>query len=228
MLRKAGSTTLAPPRLADAASLPVFRSIPPITRTLIIANVIVYLLWRSVGDSLIVYFGLWPIGTPPLYGPGTGFQPWQIVTYAFLHGSVAHIFLNMFALYMFGGQLERVFGQKRYLNLYFASVITAAISQLAYAALAGGAPYPTVGASGGIFGLLLAFAMYFPQQTIVLLIPPIPMPAWLFVTLYGALELFLGVSGEEAGVAHFAHLGGMVGAWLLIRYWRGRPPFRRR
>ena len=98
----------------------------------------------------------------------------------------------------------------------------------AYAALAGGAPYPTVGASGGIFGLLLAFAMYFPRQTIVLLIPPIPMPAWLFVTLYGALELFLGVTGEQAGVAHFAHLGGMVGAWLLIRYWRGRPPFRRR
>jgi membrane associated rhomboid family serine protease len=89
----------------------VFRSIPPITRTLIIANVIVYLLMQTgMGDSLIVYFGLWPIGTPPLYGPGTGFQPWQIVTYAFLHGSVPHIFLNMFALYMFGGQLERLFG----------------------------------------------------------------------------------------------------------------------
>ena len=79
-----------------------------------------------------------------------------------------------------------------------------------------------------MFGLLLAFAMYFPRQTIMLLIPPIPMPAWLFVTLYGLLELFLGVSGMEVNVAHFAHLGGMVGAWLMIQYWRGRPPFRRR
>jgi membrane associated rhomboid family serine protease len=89
-------------------------------------------------------------------------------------------------------------------------------------------PYPTIGASGGVFGLLLAFAMYFPRRIIVLLIPPIPMPAWLFVTLYGILELYLGVTGTEAGVAHFAHLGGMAGAWLMIQYWRGGPPFRRR
>ena len=90
-------------------------------------------------------------------------------------------------------------------------------------------PYPTIGASGGVFGLLLAYAMYFPHRTVVLLIPPIPMPAWLFVTLSRrALELYLGVTGTEAGVAHFAHLGGMAGAWLLIQYWRGGPPFRRR
>ena len=206
----------------------MFLSIPPVTRTLIIANVAMYLLQSVVGDPLIVYLGLWPIGTGPVYGPMSGFQPWQVITYAFLHGGLPHIFLNMFALYMFGGPLETLFGPKRFLNLYLASVITAAVSQLLYASMAGSAPYPTIGASGGVFGVLLAFAMYFPHRTIVLLIPPIPMPAWLFVTLYGALELFLGVSGTQAGVAHFAHLGGMVGAWLLIQYWRGRPPFRRR
>jgi len=208
---------------------PVLFSIPPVTRTLIIANVAMYLLQATLGEALIFYLGLWPLGTASVYGTLPGFQPWQVITYAFLHGSVAHIFLNMFALYMFGGPLETLFGPKRFLNLYLASVISAAVSQLLYAGIAGGgAPYPTIGASGGVFGVLLAFAMYFPHRTIVLLIPPIPMPAWLFVVLYGALELFLGVTGTQAGVAHFAHLGGMVGAWLLIQYWRGRPPFRRR
>ena len=181
-----------------------------------------------VGDALILYLGLWPLGTASIYGGMPGFQPWQIITYGFLHGSPMHIFVNMFALYMFGGQLERLFGPKRFLNLYLASIIAAGLSQLAYAAFTGADPYPTIGASGGVFGILLAFAMYFPRQTIMLLIPPIPMPAWLFVTLYGLVELFLGVSGREINVAHFAHLGGMLGAWLMIQYWRGRPPFRRR
>jgi membrane associated rhomboid family serine protease len=111
--------------------------------------------------------------------------------------------------------------------LYFASVIAAAITQLAFAAVSGGV-YPTVGASGGVFGLLLAYAIYFPHNRIMLLFPPVPMPARLFVVLYAALELFLGVTGTQEGVAHFAHLGGMVGAWLLLRMWRGavRRPLR--
>jgi membrane associated rhomboid family serine protease len=79
---------------------------------------------------------------------------------------------------------------------------------------------PTVGASGGIFGLLLGFAMMFPRRKIVPLIPPIPMPAWVFVTLYGALELYLGVTGTASGIAHFAHLGGMIGGWIMLRRWR--------
>ncbi|MGH8739162.1 MAG: rhomboid family intramembrane serine protease [Burkholderiales bacterium] len=199
----------------------MFGTLPPVTRGLILANVAVYLLQQALGDPMIIFLGLWPLGTH-------AFQPWQVVTYGFLHGGVMHIFVNMFALYMFGGQLERLFGPKRFLNLYLASIITAGLSQLAYASFIGADPYPTIGASGGVFGVLLAFAMYFPRQTIVLLIPPIPMPAWLFVTLYGALELFLGVSGMEVNVAHFAHLGGMLGAWLLIQHWRGRPPFGRR
>ncbi len=104
---------------------------------------------------------------------------------------------------------------------YFACVIAAALTQLTTAALAG-SQEPTLGASGGVFGLLLAFAMYFPRQRIVLLFPPIPMPAWLFVVLYGALELVLGVTNTQAGVAHFAHLGGMLGGALVILYWRAR------
>jgi membrane associated rhomboid family serine protease len=194
---------------------------PPVTLTLIFANVAIFLAGQSSPALLYwleVNFALWPIGSPV---PNPGFQPWQIVTYAFLHGGIPHIALNMYALWMFGSDLERVFGPRRYLLLYFVSVVTAAIAQLVVAFVIGGVPVPVVGASGGIFGLLLAFGMYFPRRTIVLLIPPIPMPAWVFVTIYGAIELFMGVTGTEQGVAHFAHLGGMLGAWLLILQWRG-------
>lgn len=192
---------------------------PVVTRTLIILNVIAFLIELQVGDSVILNFGLWPVGTPPS-SSFLGFQPWQIITYSFLHGGWTHIFFNMFALYMFGSQVERVLGVKRYINLYFASVMTAAIAQLVVAALAGGDPYPTIGASGGVFGLLFAYGWFFPRRMIMLIIPPIPMRAWVFVTLYGVLELFLGVTGTQAGVAHFAHLGGMLGAWLVLRFSR--------
>jgi membrane associated rhomboid family serine protease len=206
----------------------MFSMIPPITRALLIVNVAMFMLTSAGGDAFILHLALWPVGTMTLAGGSLGFQPWQIITYSFLHGGIGHLFFNMFALYMFGGELERLFGQQRFLNLYFLSVITAAIAQLVFSAVAGGDPYPTVGASGGVFGLLLAYGMYFPRRTLMLLFPPIPMPAWLFVTLYGLLELYLGVTGTAEGVAHFAHLGGMLGAWLLIQNWRGRPPFGRR
>lgn len=198
-------------------------SIPPVTWALLITNGIVFLLQQVLGDQLFIWFGLWPFGGSSFTGTA-GFLPWQIVTYSFLHGSLLHLVFNMFALYMFGSDIERVFGQRRYLAYYFACVITAAVGQLVVSALSGSPPYPTVGASGGVFGLLLAFGMYFPRRTVMLIFPPIPMPAWLFVTLYGALELYLGITGTQAGVAHFAHLGGMVGGYLMIRHWRGRPP----
>ena len=198
----------------------MFPSIPPATKILIIANVAVFLLETVAGGMMFALFALWPLTS--------GFLPWQIVTYAFLHAGLTHLLLNMFALYMFGGEIERVVGQRRYLTYYFVCVLSAAAAQLAVTAILGGAPYPTVGASGGVFGVLLAFAMYFPRRTILLIIPPIPMPAWLFVTLFGILELYFGVTGTQAGVAHFAHLGGMVGGYLMIRRWRGQPPFGRR
>jgi len=206
----------------------MFYSIPPVTKALILVNVIMFIAEVLVGDPLTLNLALWPWGTTSTVSGFVGFQPWQLVTYSFLHANMVHLFFNMFALYMFGGELERLFRPKRFLNLYFASVITAAITLLVVSGISGGEPYPTVGASGGIFGLLLAYGVYFPNRTIILLIPPIPLPARLFVILYGTLELYLGVTGTQEGVAHFAHLGGMLGAWLLIQYWRGRPPFARR
>jgi membrane associated rhomboid family serine protease len=203
-------------------------AIPPATQALILVNVLCYLLQLATGNSLIPPFGLWPLSSG-LTGPfeaGAHFQLWQLVTYAFLHGGTAHLFFNMLALFMFGSDIERVWGSRRYVTYYFVCVVSAALAQLLVAAMSGGAPYPVIGASGGVFGLLLAFGMMFPRRMVVLLFPPIPMPAWLLVTLYGALELFMGITGTQAGVAHFAHLGGMAGGFLLIQYWRGRLPIK--
>jgi membrane associated rhomboid family serine protease len=141
------------------------------------------------------------------------------LSYVFLHGNLNHIFFNMFGLWMFGRDLERMMGAKRFLIYYLTCVVGAGIVQLTVAATQGGV-YPTVGASGGVFGLLLAFAMAFPNRMIVLLIPPIPMKAKYFVAIYGGLELYLGLSGRSPGVANFAHLGGMFFGFLLIQYWR--------
>lgn len=194
---------------------------PPVTQALIIVNVAVYLLETS-GAMALGELALWP----PSAGPGFGL--WQLVTYAFLHGNFAHLFFNMFALYMFGGDIERLFGARFYLAYYFACVVSAALCHLVVTTWMGAPPYPTVGASGGVFGLLLAFGMYFPHRRVMLLIPPIPMQARTFVLLFAVLELVLGVTGTAAGVAHFAHLGGMLGGWLMIQYRRRGFPFARR
>ena len=186
---------------------------PPVTTLLIAANAGVFLLLVAA-PGLLTSFALWPVGA--------GFQPWQLLTYAFLHGGLFHIAFNMFALYMFGSAIERMFGARRYLAYYLVCVLSAAIAQLLTAAITG-AVYPTVGASGGVFGLLLAYAIYFPHSRIMLIFPPIPMPARVFVVVYAALELFLGVTGTEEGVAHFAHLGGLVGGFIMLRYWRSTP-----
>ncbi|OGA50200.1 MAG: hypothetical protein A3G24_28320 [Betaproteobacteria bacterium RIFCSPLOWO2_12_FULL_62_13] len=164
----------------------MYLSIPPITWALLVTNGAVFLLQQVAGAQLVAWFALWPFGGASIIGTA-GFLPWQLVTYGFLHGSALHLLVNMLALYMFGSDIERVFGQRRYVTYYFTCVITAAAAQLIVSALAGSPPYPTIGASGGVFGLLLAFAIYFPRRTVMLIFPPIPMPAWLFVTLYGLL-----------------------------------------
>src|SRR5574337_325006 len=188
---------------------------PPVTQALIVANVIVFLLEMSgPGGGLIDAFALWPTPSAVLVAP------WRLVTYSFLHGSLGHVFFNMFAVYMFGGDLERLWGGKRFAWTWFASVITAALTQVVVGTLSGVAE-PVIGASGGVFGLLLCYGLIFPNRQLILLFPPIPMPAKVFVTLYGALELFLGVLGIQTGVAHFAHLGGMLGGWLMLRYYKG-------
>jgi membrane associated rhomboid family serine protease len=193
-------------------------TLPPVTQALLLINVGIFCLQFLFGFWIDRLFALWPLSG--------GFLPWQVVTYAFLHGSIGHLFFNMLGLWMFGAELERIWGPKRFLQFYAASVLAAALTQLIVTLNA--APYPTVGASGGLFGLLLAFAMMFPNRTIIPLFPPIPMKAKVFVALYGALELMFGVFDPRSGIAHFAHLGGMAGGYLMIRYWRGQPPFGRR
>jgi membrane associated rhomboid family serine protease len=196
--------------------------VPPITRLLLIINIAVYLLQQVYNDPLIVWLALWPFNTPASFV--SSFQPWQVITYGFLHGGLLHIGFNMLGLYIFGSEIERVFGSRRFLIYYLGCLFAAALTQLAISAFSGGPAMPTVGASGGVFGLLLAYGLIFPKRTVLLIFPPIPMPAWLFVTIYGLLELYLGVTGTQAGVAHFAHLGGMLGGYILIRQWRRRPP----
>jgi membrane associated rhomboid family serine protease len=188
---------------------------------LIAANAAVYLLQVMSGPSFEVLFGLWPY--QPIDGQSY-FHVWQIVTYAFLHDtqSYTHILFNMLGLFMFGTEIERYVGPIRLLACYFASVITAALTQLIVPALLGAPPAPTIGASGGVFGLLLAYALMFPHRKVVPLIPPIPMPAWLFATIYALVELFLGVTGTLSGIAHFAHLGGMIGSAFVVLQWRRR------
>jgi membrane associated rhomboid family serine protease len=192
---------------------------PPVTQWLLIANVAVYVLEASNMFNAAA-FALWPPG-----GFDSRFEPWQLVTYSFLHANLAHIFFNMFALYMFGGEIERLFGSRFFALYYLAAVISAALTHLIVSAWMGAAPVPMVGASGGVYGLLLAFGIYFPHRRVMLLFPPIPMPARVFVFGFAALELLLGITQTAAGVAHFAHLGGMLGGFIMIQYRRGRLRF---
>ena len=194
---------------------------PPATRTLLLLNVGLFVAQMLTGPWLVRLFALWPPASPNFPG-APSFELWQVLTYGFLHGSLTHLFFNMFALWMFGGEIERLLGTRRFVTYYLVCVVCAAVAQLLVVGSVDARPVPTVGASGGVFGLLLAFGMAFPQRRIMLLFPPIPMPAWLFVTLYGALELYLGVTGSGQGVAHFAHLGGMAAGYALLVYWRGR------
>jgi membrane associated rhomboid family serine protease len=211
----------------------MFSNLPPVTKALLIANGVAFLLQAVLGANTFAPFMLWPLGDGSFdpYGTGPSFMPWQLVSYAFLHGNFMHVAFNMLALVMFGSPLEYTWGNRRFATYYFTCVVGAGLCQLAVGAWAvaqGSGAYPTVGASGGVFGLLLAYGMLFPNQRVMLLIPPIPMRARTLVIVYGVIELLLGFSGLQPGVAHFAHLGGMFFGWMLIRYWRGQPPFGRR
>jgi membrane associated rhomboid family serine protease len=194
--------------------------ITPVNKILIIANVAIFGIQYFTGPLIEILFALWPFGSAEADLPP--FRPWQLLTSGFLHANLPHLFFNMFAVFMFGSEIERLFGARRYLTYYLLCVIGAALMHLIVVAVADMDLVPAVGASGGVFGLLLAFGMAWPHRKLMLLFPPIPMPAWLFVTLYGALELYLGVTQTVQGVAHFAHLGGMATGFVLIRYWRAQ------
>lgn len=184
---------------------------PPVVLNLIIVNCLGLMattLFPGVAES---YLALWNVNSD-------NFHLYQIVTYMFLHADLSHLFFNMFALWMFGRTLEGFMGQKRFLTYYMVCGVGAGIIQLALGMVS---PFAlTVGASGAVFGLLLAFGVMFPNSVIMLLIPPIPIKAKWFVVIYGLLELYLGVSGRGGNVAHFAHLGGMFWGYILLMYWK--------
>ena len=214
---------------------------PPVVKNLIIINVLFYMaetiLPAGVSNGIISHLALFP------WGSGQ-FEVYQMVTYMFLHdwNSISHIFFNMFALWMFGRQLEYDLGSKRFLTFYMVSGVGAALIQLLvnwgelqyltaqfnanpmngelYARISAIATTPSVGASGAIFGLLLGFGMLHPNSVIMLMFPPIPLKAKYFVLIYGLIELFLGISGRMTSVAHFAHVGGMLWGFLLLWWWR--------
>lgn len=199
----------------------------PAVFNLLIANTVAYLATMLLSsDTLYGLFALFPIESP-------FFKIWQPVTYMFLHGGFSHLFFNMFALWMFGRGLEQEMGTKRFLIYYFVCGVGAALAQIGMAEidiantnsmgeLMAYLCTPTVGASGAVFGLLLAFGMLHPNATIMLLIPPIPMKAKWFVVVYGVIELMLIVFSPNDGIAHFAHLGGMFFGWLLLLWWQRR------
>lgn len=210
----------------------MFINLPPVTKALLIANGLVFVLQLIAGSNALAPLMLWPWGAGEGYN-SHGFMPWQLLTYGFMHDpdGFAHIIFNMLTLLMFGAPIEHVWGARRFLTYYLVCVAGAGLCQLivgTWMVAQGGAAYPTIGASGGVFGVLLAYGMLFPQQRVMMLIPPIPMKARTLVFVMGALALLLGFTGLQPGVAHFAHLGGMLFGYLLIRHWRGQPPFVRK
>lgn len=197
-------------------------------QTLLILNGGMFLVEISSGGSLITSFALWPL-TPSVssnfFQSVPHFQLWQLITYSFLHGSVTHLLLNMYGLWLFGTRMEQTWGSSAFALYYFFCVIGAGLVQLVVSTMAagGGGIYPTIGASGGVFGLLLAFGLTFPNERLMLIFPPVILRAKWFVMIYGGIELWAGVTGTQEGVAHFAHLGGMLFGYLLLRYWRRHP-----
>ena len=206
-------------------------ALPNVIFALLIANGVAFALQQVYGPFARYYLALWPIadGMYPTYEQflaawprlAAPFEPWQLLTYGFLHANTTHIFFNMFGLWMFGRDLENLMGSKRFLIYFLVCVVGAGVIQLIVAGVQGGL-YPTVGASGGVFGILLAYGLTFPNRIVVPLFPPIPMRAITFVFIFGLLELYLGVSGGAPGVANFAHLGGMLFGFILLRYWKGQ------
>ena len=217
----------------------MFKQIPPFTRSLLLINVICYLLqllFERSGIDLVALFGLH-------FAKASDFYLFQLLTYMFLHGSFGHLFFNMFSLWMFGGIIERSLGSRRFLTYYLICGIGAGLCQELWQlgefymeGMSGGefvdggigAPIPmdlflnrwtTIGASGACYGVLLAFGMLYPNERIVLLIPPIPIKAKYFVAGYAAIELYSAYASND-NIAHFAHLGGMLFGLLILMYWR--------
>ena len=210
----------APKRADKFPALTGTCDVPPFVQAILLLNVIGFLLQGLSPEFMMRSFALWP-------GRGGGLSalpwnaPWELITYSFLHGDFMHLAFNMLAMWMFGAQVEQIWGTRRLAWTYFISVVTGALCHVLVGAMFGAGGAPVIGASAGVFGIMLAYALLFPNTKIMLLIPPIPMPARVFVGLYAALSLFMGVTGTQQGVAHFAHLGGLIGGWIGYRYGAG-------
>jgi len=196
---------------------------PPLTevvKSLIIINVMMFIGTRMAGEEIINMLSV--------YYPGNKdfFKPYQLVTHMFMHGNGAHLFFNMYGLFMFGVPLERKFGPQRFLLYYlltgFGALILYMLIMYIQINHMGEFIDPRtrmLGASGAIFGLLAGFGVLFANHTIRLIIPPIPMKAKYFVLIFGVLELYLAFSGRNTGVAHFAHIGGAITGFLIMAQW---------
>lgn len=201
--------------------------IPTVTKNLVAINILMFIATLINENFMVTNFAMF-------YPASPFFKPWQILTHMFMHGGFWHIFFNMYSLLMFGSILERSLGPKKFLIFYFVTGLGAVALHTgvewmqARVFIANGAVdtyqrllvTPTLGASGAIYGVLIGFAMLYPQARLTLIFPPIPMTAKWLVIIFAAIELFSGINGIQDGVAHFAHLGGMLFGWLLIRWWR--------
>ncbi|MBO7604419.1 MAG: rhomboid family intramembrane serine protease [Bacteroidales bacterium] len=209
-----------------------FSSIPPVTRNLILVNLVIFIATLVNENFMIGTFGLF-------YPTSPYFRWWQIITHMFMHGGLWHIFFNMYTLFIFGVVVERILGSKKFVLFYFVCGLGAAAlhigtqylemqmflnssSQTALDSIVALKTTPTVGASGAIYGVLMGYAVLFPQSKLTLIFPPVTLSAKWMVIIFAVIELFTGVVGFADGVAHFAHLGGMLIGWLMIKWWRHR------
>ena len=211
------------------------RNIPTAVKNIIIINILVMIMMALNETFMLEKFALF-------YPTSPFFHWWQPVTHMFLHGGFGHLFFNMYALFIFGSVLERVWGVKKFLLFYFVTGIGAAAvhigvqwiqmqtyinaaaegSTAAMQAMHALKMTPTVGASGAIYGVLMGYAMLYPDSVLTLIFPPVSLKAKWFVLIFAAIELALGVFGTRAGIAHFAHLGGLIFGFILMMYWKKR------
>ena len=197
------------------------QNIPVVTRNLLYINIIMYVATLINEEFMVGTFAMF-------YPTSPYFHWWQPLTHMFMHGGFWHIFFNMYTLVMFGMVVERALGTQKYLIFYFITGLGAAALhtgvewlELTYMGGGMGILYtPMVGASGAIFGVLVAFAMLYPEARLTLIFPPVTLDAKWWVIIFIGIELFTGITGTAMGIAHFAHLGGALFGWLLIRYWR--------
>ncbi len=198
-----------------------FSLFPPVIKALLITNVVVFVLQYvflgfltiggvSVQRFVMAYFALQPLETGMFY-------PWQLISYQFMHGGLWHLFFNMLALWMFGSELESIWGSRRFLTFYLLAGIGAGLAQIAVTSFFPSYGGPTVGASGAIQGVMIAFGFMFPDRPILMFPIFFPIPAKIFVLLWIGIDIVSGLMGSD-GVAHFAHLGGALTGYLLLRF----------